>query len=326
MAVGALGATSAHGACVIKMYGQLQLEPTPGRTFVKGAANGHAARFLADTGADLTSISTPDAVSVGAAMRVRPGLDTYGVGGSVGTKVSSLDLTLGRTTVKGEAVMVLDGPASKAEPTVILGRDLLLQHDLELDLPDQAIRFLQPTDCKAAELVYWNKPYSQVRLESDGSDHSAILVNVLLNGHIVPAMIDSGASTSVVTPEAAALAGVPYNAGEAREHAHGIGPHAVDVRVASFDSFTLGDETIKNVRIRIADLWKYNKIEETGTRLGYEQSVQTPKMLLGADFLAAHRAFVARSQNLIVFSYVGGPVFDVPPEAKSEPQAAPAAR
>ncbi|MEA1674201.1 hypothetical protein [Nitrospirillum sp. BR 11163] len=36
-----------------------------------------------------------------------------------------------------------------------------------------------------------------------------------------------------------------------------------------------------------------------------------PDMLLGLDFLRAHRMFVAHSQHRIYFTYVGGPVFQV---------------
>jgi hypothetical protein len=98
----------------------------------------------------------------------------------------------------------------------------------------------------------------------------------------------------------------------------------VDERVAEFDSFTIGDETIQHVKIRIADLWKYNKVEKTGSRLGYDQSLQQPKMLLGADFLQAHRLIIAHGQKLVLFSYIGGPVFDVsPPPPAPSPAASP---
>jgi hypothetical protein len=33
-------------------------------------------------------------------------------------------------------------------------------------------------------------------------------------------------------------------------------------------------------------------------------------MLLGVDFLKAHRVFVAHSQRKIYFTYVGGPIFE----------------
>ena len=38
-------------------------------------------------------------------------------------------------------------------------------------------------------------------------------------------------------------------------------------------------------------------------------------MLLGADFLKAHRVLFARSQHRLYLSYVGGPLFNVSTEA-----------
>jgi len=47
----------------------------------------------------------------------------------------------------------------------------------------------------------------------------------------------------------------------------------------------------------------------TGSHIRYR--VGTPAgMLLGVDFLKAHRVLVAHSQRKIYFTYVGGPVFE----------------
>lgn len=306
------------------MLGELTAEANCGAVLAKGALNGVDAQLLLDSGATLSSIAAGDAERVNMAARMRRGLETYGVGGSRDTKVSTVDIGFGRTTIKSEAIIVLQGPATDGPPMAIIGRDLLMQHDLEFDLEHNAIRILDPEECAAPELVYWNKPYSQAKLEGDGGANSAILVDVLLNGHVIPAMIDSGASVSVVTPEAAAVAGVPIDTGDTAGNLHGIGAHTLGAKAANFRTFTIGDESIQNIRIRIADLWKYNKIEETGTRLGYNTTVVTPKMLIGADFLRAHRVFIAHKQGLILFSYIGGPIFDAPPEPK--PQVAPTAQ
>jgi hypothetical protein len=45
-------------------------------------------------------------------------------------------------------------------------------------------------------------------------------------------------------------------------------------------------------------------------------------MLLGADFLRAHRTLVAHSQHRLYFTYVGGPVFLADP-ATTRPAARP---
>ena len=50
-------------------------------------------------------------------------------------------------------------------------------------------------------------------------------------------------------------------------------------------------------------------------------------MLLVADFLKAHHVLVANSMGLMVFSYMGGPVFDISKRqetARSQPAPNPA--
>jgi hypothetical protein len=44
-------------------------------------------------------------------------------------------------------------------------------------------------------------------------------------------------------------------------------------------------------------------------------------MLLGADFLRAHRVLVSHSQRKIYFTYLGGPMFATPrpPQSGAEP-------
>ena len=46
-------------------------------------------------------------------------------------------------------------------------------------------------------------------------------------------------------------------------------------------------------------------------------------MLLGADFLRAHRVLVSHSQRKMYFTYLGGPVFAAPRPPRSGAEARP---
>jgi hypothetical protein len=78
--------------------------------------------------------------------------------------------------------------------------------------------------------------------------------------------------------------------------------------VGTFQSFTLGDETINNVQLRVAQLGRNVKTESLGSRLP-GAAMSGPEMLLGADFLQAHRVLLDNSTRKIVFTYEGGPIF-----------------
>jgi hypothetical protein len=88
----------------------------------------------------------------------------------------------------------------------------------------------------------------------------------------------------------------------------GLAAKPIDTATAVFPTLTIGQESVQNVKLRIADLFGKN----TETRLGSfiaHSVIDNPDLVIGADFFMAHRIYVARSQGKIYFTYKGGPVF-----------------
>ena len=71
--------------------------------------------------------------------------------------------------------------------------------------------------------------------------------------------------------------------------------------IAPFASFKIGDEEIRNTRLRIGDI------------------ATDIDMLIGADFFLSHHLYVASSQHKLYFTYNGGPVFDLSASPKENP-------
>jgi hypothetical protein len=184
---------------------------------------------------------------------------------------------------------------------------------------------MRPKDCAGDQVAYWAKSYDVTPIAV--SRNGEITVYVMLNGDRVLAELDTGASTSVVTTAAAAGAGVtPQSAGVLQEgESGGLGAKRVQTMVATFPTFSIGEETIKNAKLRIADLFAADTETPLGTRLP-QQAVEFPQMLLGADFIRAHRIYVARSQGKVYFSYNGGPIFQAPERIESPVAATPTGR
>jgi predicted aspartyl protease len=311
-AVLAFATTTAHAACQIQVLADLPLQPSPDRALVKGEVNGQPVVFILDTGAWASSMPFPDARKLGVKIDLSDQVTSEGIGGRVVTTFGHFDLKLGQSVFPHEIMTVMSMPSLDNHAVALVGRELIGKRDLEIDLPSNEVRVEKVVGCSASELAYWNKPYSQVRLQADGSEAPAILVTVLLNGHAIPAELDSGSPQSIVTPDAARTAGVNLMQGSSNAEIGGVGARRVASEVVTFDSFTLGDETIKNAKLVVSEMWKYNKLDETGTRLGsHTHDMEEPRMLLGADFLRAHHVLVANSMGLMVFSYMGGPVFDI---------------
>jgi hypothetical protein len=317
-------ASAACASCQIKVYADFPLKPNPSRALVAGAINHKPTMFILGTGADISSMPYADAVKLGVTISGMNNITSEGVGGRVNTGYGHFDMEFGSAKFPKEVMLILAMHALDNNAVALIGRELLMQHDLEINLPDNDIKVLQPQGCTEPQLVYWNKPYSQTRLEGDGTSRPAILVNVLLNGRVTRALVDSGTPHSIVTPAAAKAAGASIDDAPPGGTTSGIGGGGIEVRTVRFDTFTIGDETIKNTKLIVADLWKNNKLEETGTRLGSEShDLGLPRMLLGADFLHAHRVFVANSMGLMLFSYTGGPVFDTSQERQPADQPSP---
>ena len=79
----------------------------------------------------------------------------------------------------------------------------------------------------------------------------------------------------------------------------GLGADYVHSWVAKFDTVALAGEAIRDPRLTVADILP---------ELAYSRE-PPPDVILGTDFLRAHRVLVARSQRKFYFTYAGGMIF-----------------
>jgi hypothetical protein len=182
-----------------------------------------------------------------------------------------------------------------ADFAVILGEDFFRQFDVEFDLSDNAVRLFQSRDCSGQSLAYWNEAGAD-QLAFESSDlQPQILVPVRLNGSVISAVLDSGASSTVVDKTVAARLGVHPDSPSVvyRGKRSGIGEELVDGWIAPFASLEIGKEIISNPKIELADL---------GKATAFAGLVAEPPMLLGLDFLRRHRVLVAHSQRKMYFT------------------------
>jgi hypothetical protein len=168
------------------------------------------------------------------------------------------------------------------------------------------VRIFQAKDCGGVSLAYWSRQALEVRLQGE----EKIEFTVAINGKPLRAQLDSGATSSLLESAQAEQRGVtPTSPGvKPAGCVTGFGTGAIDSWSGQFESFSIGDEVIRNPRIQFADMWRHMTYTDTGTRLR-RQFAGLPQILLGVDFLRSHRVLVARSQKKMYFTYEGGPVF-----------------
>jgi predicted aspartyl protease len=236
----------------------------------------------------------------------------FGIGGETHAESVHIDeFRIGESVRKNWRVLVAGEHDFSDDIAVILGDDFLQQIDLEFDLAHHAVRLYQTKDCEGVSLAYWTtEPAGEVPIEAG----QRIWVTIAINGKPVRAELDSAASYSVLSRADAARLGVtPESPGVvAGGCVTGEGKRQMDSWIGLFESFAIGNEIIRNPRIRFADLWQYTTYTETGSRLPARFAGQ-PDMLLGADFLRAHRVLVARGQRKMYFTHAGGTVFPSKP-------------
>lgn len=317
-------ADAAESKCRMLQIGELPITLEGGQITVAAEINGEQTRMVVDTGSVATILFRPSALRLGLTPHSMLGVKSYGVGGEDRAEEARVNtLQVGNLVAKNVDLLVTGGLSSK-DVQGLLGAGFLLQSDVEFDVPEGKLRFFKPMNCVGDQVVYWGAAYAVRPIINLNS--MQIEVMAMLNGVTMRAVMDSGASTSVVSFAGAAKAGVtPATQGVATSGSLvGIGPKAVASDVAVFSTFTFGDETIRNVHLRLADLFYAAKTIETGSNVP-SPAIDEAQMTLGADFFGSHRVYVSRGQSKVYVSYMGGPVFATKaPPASATPPVTPA--
>ncbi|HET6553564.1 MAG TPA: aspartyl protease family protein [Dyella sp.] len=295
--LGLLPAVSAWAEdCRLKDYGTMPVEVVGSRATTMVKINGISTRFIIDTGAFFNTMSSANAASLGLKLQPAPfGFRLSGIGGSasvqqahvkafgiLGTTLDNVDFIVGGTDAG----------------TGLLGANLLDLADLEMDLSHGKLTLFKAEHCDNASLAYWAKDgkYNVADIvASENPFDRRTFFDVTINGRKVRAVLDSGAPATVLSRDAAERSGINLAATgiEAGGVSIGIGAKPVKTWMVHVDSFSVGSETIQNSQVLVID-----------GRIG-----DRTDMLLGLDFLLAHRMFIANSKKKAYFSYNGGRVF-----------------
>lgn len=286
--------------CKVGVIAELPVTMNGMRPMISAKINGEDARFIVDSGAFYSMISSPGAVQYKLLTEPTP-LNFFleGIGGTTRAMVTTVkDFTLAGIPIR-KVQFIVGGSTFGAGVVGLLGQNVLRIADVEYDLANGAIRLVKPENCRKSIMAYWAKPgdaYSEMDISWATAATPHTTGSAVLNGQRIRVVFDTGASTSALSLRAAERAGItPDSPGVVKAgRATGIGSRSVQTWLAHFESFKIGDEEIKNAKLRISDLGGMDA-----------------DMLIGADFFLSHRIYVASSQRKLYFTFNGGPVFDL---------------
>ncbi|MES2321869.1 MAG: aspartyl protease family protein [Pseudomonadota bacterium] len=297
--VGAASAADQPAKCRYRLAGQLPLQYHGGSMSLtmEGQINRTPAVFLMDTGASDTFLTRLGTDRRSLWLNQTMGAVT-GIGGITRlyrAPIRHLQIGPINSVQQSGSLLVIDEMGDRPDFDAIVGSDFLLTMDLEISLNEKLVKFFSPQNCEQTFLGYWDPAAVVVPMLSHPDD-ARPMMEVSLNGIKMTALIDTGANFSSVTRAAAAKAGVtPTSAGVRRAgEAVGVGRKKTSLHNAAFATFSVGEETINNPVLQL--------IESEHKRFD---------VILGTDFLRAHRVLLAASQKAVYLSYIGGQPFGV---------------
>jgi tetratricopeptide (TPR) repeat protein len=299
---------AAFAACKLEQLVELPITMSGSAPQLTAKINGQDAQFVADSGAFYSMMTEASAAQYKLALRPAPfGFYVSGVGGTVTPSIATVKIfTIAGVPIKNVEFLVGGSEVAGSASVGVLGQNFLRIADNEFDLANGVIRLMRANDCKHTNLAYWVKAtgsYSLMDVATTTVLQPHTLGTAYVNGAKIRVLFDTGAATSVLSLKAAERAGIkPDSPGVVEAgYSRGIGRTVVKTYIAPFASFKIGDEEVRNTRLRIGEVGG----DETD-------------MLLGADFFLSHRIYVARSQNKLFFTYNGGPVFNLAKSSNQE--------
>lgn len=270
------------------------------RPTIPAELDGHETRLLVDTGAFFDTLSPAEAAEFKLPLSEAPygAYITGGLGNLVPKLATVKDLRVGPLSFGAATFLVAANDLGNGISGV-LGQNLYRVLDVEFDFANGAMRFYHASDCGRGSMAYWAEATGQsvsvINLEERERSNPHLLGTVRVNGHVIHAIFDTGAPTSLLSLAAARTVGVsPGSAGLVPVGTAG------NLWSAPIDEIELGNE---------------EKIEHTHILVEDDNFWFGPGvwMFIGADFFLSHRVYLSTSQSKLYFTYNGGRVFDLNP-------------
>lgn len=277
----------AESACQLARFAEVPIETHGNMIFVHATIDHEPVTLLVDTGAERTLLTKSTVDRLKLPRDYQHATRTFGIGVPTvdwnaelpkglelgGTRFPIDDVTVGKfgiTDIAGESA---DG---------LLGADVLLAFDLDLDLPADRIVFYRPRpDCPDA-LPPWHQPYVAIKGVAVRTDR--LMVPFELDGAAGMGVLDTGAQISSISRQMAARAGLADvdMASDRMVMAHGAAPDQVEVHIHRFREFRVGSTEVRSPVLPVVPM---------GNEMG--------DALIGGDFWQDRRVWLSLSTRRV---------------------------
>lgn len=192
--VGASGAAQAADCAPLQIENSVKMIPGhPGRILLPITLNGVQKTFLLDTGGSLSTISDATIKELHLPTYHSNHRLSFLQGQDSTDFVQIHEVILGNAKNNGVQFEVVDRFGSPGGPQPpfdgILATGMFLHDDIDLDFGARRVNFFSPDHCEG-KVVYW--PHQALSVVPVKEEQSHIDVPVMLDGHPLRAMIDTG--------------------------------------------------------------------------------------------------------------------------------------
>ncbi|HLY90879.1 MAG TPA: retroviral-like aspartic protease family protein [Acetobacteraceae bacterium] len=257
-----------------------------GNLLVSVQVNGSPATFILDTGAERTLMGENVVRQLGLDRDSWVASTVLGIGGYE-NRPNALPraLQLGGLTLRRHTLLedhsVTVGPLPLAEIAGrqiagLLGRDFLSPFDLDINVPARELTLYDVSGCTTGFLP-WRSTYASVPATTPVG--AALVIPVFIDGRPLHALIDTGASSSLVAAPGMARLGLTPALLERDPggNGSGIGPAPVFMRRHRFETLNVGPDTTTSPQLWVSAI----------------HVVPIVDMLLGADWLRTRRVWLS---------------------------------
>lgn len=227
--------------CDLVVVAKMPLEVRNRLLVVPAGIGGRWVTLLIDTGAERTVLAADVVARLGLERDAKIVTRSTGMGGVyVANDAIVPGLVLGGVRFPIQRVSVGQfrlGPGLAAEG--LLGSDILLAFDLDIDVPDRTLTLYRPRVCPDVQPP-WHEPFAQVAGVKAQRDR--LLIPVELDGVTGMGILDTGAQATTIGVSMADRLGLTpvALAGDPIVQHHGAGPGTQEARLHQFSLLRIG--------------------------------------------------------------------------------------
>lgn len=283
---GVLSACAPTGPHNCKLYisGVMPIINESGSPIVRAGINGHPAALIVDTGATTSVIGSAYISPFGLEVMGPVGTMT-GVGGSElvqAVRIKSLEM--GPSSAKNFAVIAggkFGGHADGLPVVGLFGQEFLANYDTIVDVPDHVVQLVRTEDC-SFPTPGWEGAVHKIPVTHSSTDGLKTRLQIKINGKPAEAILDTGASSTLVTMSAARRAGVTQAMlnNDPVMPGYGVTRDPIKIYRHFFSTLEIGDIVFRNIRLDVVD------------------DLSESDVLLGSDFLKHYRVWISRDDYL----------------------------